>query len=349
MYRRVAASMVVAVAMVVSTIATAAMLTVACPGGVGCVGGNYVLTDVVSGVKFSLEGSLVLDGGTLKDSQVVCEAEGVDGIVLQNGGTVQNVDVSGPCANGIVIRNSYGSIYNANIRQSVLGDGVLVENATGPVNIFGLRTNRPRGNGLTIHNSPGVRIAAFLARVSTTGAIGLDIDALSSGIVARSRCRFSGNECALYSSQVGLTANVCNPLGLMVCDPGHQGQQPDHVWTVCGQNTGGSFPTYQNGYCDYTTIDAALTAAADGDVIVVDTPLSSAWPPVVVNKSVALVSSINGSTIGGNIDSGGMQGQYKYVNALESLTVTAPAVTVTGFHILGPMVVQPDTIVVDVE
>ncbi len=44
-----------------------------------------------------------------------------------------------------------------------------------------------------------------------------------------------------------------------------------------------------------------------------------------------------------------MQGRYGYNNKVESLTVTAPGVKVSGFNILGAITVQPDTFVVEIQ
>lgn len=345
-------SLVVSLVVMWVSLASAAMPTIVCPGGAGCVGNDYLVISDVENVKVYVDGSVIVDGAALRDARVICRTTAPrDGVVMRNGGSLQNVTVEGDCGGGgfagVGIRDTIATLYNVTARGSIDGHGVAVVNSV--ADVFGLYTNSPKLDGLHVEHS-AVRIAAFLVRVSATpGSVGLFVDEFSSGLVARSRCRHNGNTCAA-DVLLSLTANVCDPVGLMQCAPGHQGVQPDHAWTVCEQNAGGSSPSYQNGYCDFTTIDAALSAASDGDVIVVDTPLSGApWPGVVVNKSVALVSSTNGSNIGGKLESGAMQGTYQYNNPLASLTVAAPGVSVTGFHVVGAVIVQPDTIFVDVD
>lgn len=342
------------------------LLPVACPGGVGCVGNDFVVSvgQTLQGLKISTIGSVLLsDFSTLAHSQIVCLGTAPrDGVVFGGiqGAKLVNVDISGTCGVGgfvgvRVVGTSASAIWESKIRNAD-GIGLLIENSS-QIDLMGLFLNRAVSDQIAIRTSTGVRIVATLTYNSIGPQWeGIRIDALSTGVIVRSRSRFSGGEIDLpLIANFGMTASVCKTeVGQARCRPGHYGPTGGH-WTVCPQNSEGGYPSYQGGFCDFSTIAAALSSVnvRAGDTIVVDVPLTAAWPPVVIDGvdrvGITLKSVTCGGNVGGAPCSGGMQGTYGYYNHLESLTVSVPGVRVSGFAVDGVIDVQPDTFVVEIE
>lgn len=351
-----------------ANVVNGAVLTqIACPGGAGCTGPDYIVPagQTVQGLFLRLDGQVKVEAGaTFRDSQVFCNGSTArHGVTLDgvNNAKLINVDVAGFCGSGghagMYIGNGDGNeIWESRVRQSQ-GYGVHVDHATN-TRVMGVFVFSAKLDQLFVTNSTGTDVASMLVYNSVTpGRTGIKFDTASTGNIVRSRSRFDRGEIEVPSlSTVGMTASVCRKaLGATICKPGRYGAIAKH-WTVCpvrSERRGRAVPSYQRGFCDFRTIDDALASAnvQPGDTIVADVPIHpSAWSPITISKAnLTLKSATCGGNMGGAQLGGAMKGRYGYNNKVESLTVSAPGVKVSGFNILGPVNVQPDTFVVEIQ